>query len=120
MKIRQGHVSNSSSTSFCLFGIDIDIQEAIGHFLSNEEVISKPWEVIEKAEALVRKETKEMDLEVLFNAEGDDVYAGIPPMKMRDEETLSEFKERVVKEIKEIFPDAPTNNVRWMIGEIQS
>jgi len=74
MKFRQGFISNSSSTSFCIYGYyldkyidcDYDIRDKTGI-----EVYSNP------------------------NSYGDSTYIGIPLSTIGDEETFKQFKQRV-------------------------
>ena len=79
MKIRTGFVSNSSSTSFCIMGVFVGECEG------------------EKAEEL----TKGNELQVEYGCcEGDDsVYVGLPPEKMKDDETLLQFKTRIADQL---------------------
>lgn len=75
MKIRNGFVSNSSSTSFCIGGITID----------------KDLEMEES------NKLEEKGLEVIINADDGITYVGISIDKMEDNETKREFLERVKK-----------------------
>ena len=82
MRIRRGFVSNSSTTSFCIYGTP-----------TNDEV----W-----AEARVN------DLEChAFDDFAEYNYAvGISWSEIQDHETAGEFKLRVQALVKQIFPNA--------------
>lgn len=81
MKIRQGFVSNSSTTSFCIYGVE-----------TNEDV----WE-----------DAKEVGLAIeSFSDYSEYDYAvGLPYHMIQDNETGAEFKHRVQTAIRKIFPD---------------
>lgn len=90
MKIRIGFISNSSSTSFCILGIYIgDNKEEEGLIL-----------------------TKNNELHIKYGCmEGDDsIYVGLPPDTMKEDETLCQFRERVVNQLKE--KDSKYKNVK--------
>ena len=82
MKIRKGFVSNSSSTSFCIYGIH----------------------VYDPADDLY-EEAEELGLFVRGDQCGDGLYIGKSWTRIGDDETGKEFKERTEKDLKEIFPD---------------
>jgi hypothetical protein len=80
MKIRQGFVSNSSSSSFVLWGVssyDVDMdRDAIENFTYGEKKIA--------------------GLQVSSGIESDGFFVGGSPTSMRDDETLLQFKQRIV------------------------
>lgn len=83
MKIRSGFVSNSSTTSFCIYGVCIS-----GHL--------DFWEL--KHDGVISKEPKLYH----YGAE-DGMYIGNEWSGVGDDETGRQFKERTEKEITELI-----------------
>lgn len=81
MKIRNGFVSNSSSSSFLIYGCQVS------------------QEVANKAEGM-----KDVKFDVVYG-EYDSYYLGLSWRKVKDDQTGKEFKESVEKSIKEAFED---------------
>lgn len=82
MKIRLGFVSNSSSSSFCIYGYYIDCNSPERKTLSNNY--------------------KRIDERKLYFGGPDGSYClGLPIDEMKDDETKVEFIKRAEKEIKE-------------------
>ena len=111
MKIRRGFVSNSSSTSFCVYGAEIEYDDFIA-FLPQDYVAKK----------LLLDEISEEDLPQLIEEHLSDifegtslyavnsweqrtVYIGRELVTLRDDETGKEFKDSVLETLKEIFDD---------------
>jgi len=141
MKIRTGFVSNSSTTSFCMYGAqcDIDLKTAFLMSLTKEE-----FENLENdfynfdgfEEALENFEDREKFLEIIEDAEIDDIveflgefydmeihfayggeYIGRGLNTMRDDETYGEFKESVKKKFEKF---GITASPRFILEEYQS
>ena len=97
MKIRTGFVSNSSSSSFCLLGInqcniptekDIDFYE-IETFLETEYGIDNYY---------------------------DETIIGIDPSNIKENETIGEAKQRIVDEINKIYEtDIKQSDISWFV-----
>uniref|UniRef100_A0A6M3Y5S7 Uncharacterized protein n=1 Tax=viral metagenome TaxID=1070528 RepID=A0A6M3Y5S7_9ZZZZ len=81
MKIRIGFVSNSSNTSFCIYGKYFDD-------LSNE----------------LKELIESKGLELIYG-QNEGYYVGRSFTDIKDDETGKEFKERTLKDMKEIFPE---------------
>ena len=78
MKIRQGFVSNSSTTSFCIYGAEAD-----GIFHDNDDNgDNDAWSTCEK-----------MGLD--YNQDDYSSWVGLEWSSMRDDETGAQFKARV-------------------------
>jgi hypothetical protein len=90
MKVRKGFVSNSSSCSFLLYGTYTDDKD-----------------LIEKAEKFNSKLTSK-GIETYSMDFSDGLYIGKSPDKMRDDQTMSDFKKEVAQTIDEIL-GAPQN-----------
>jgi len=85
MKTRRGFVSNSSTTSFCIFGIAIDDENCL-------------W-----SEA--RKAGLEQDYYNEYH-DGPRQVIGLSYEKIGDDETGAQFKQRVIDLVKTIYPQA--------------
>jgi hypothetical protein len=123
MKVRNGFVSNSSSTSFCAWGVYIDTQE-IESILGAEVDENVDWydtfNDIEEAFDTVIDRTK------LFYTIGEEsLYIGLEYEDLTDDETGKEFKERAETMLKEVeeqleiippFPKAEFHNVEVYSG----
>ena len=91
MKIRTGFVSNSSSSSFCILGFVAKDDEEIGY---------RDSELLRYENAI---------------SEGDDTcYIGAWPESMRDDETLLQFKERIIEELKKFNITREVKDLGWI------
>lgn len=120
MKVRLNYVSNSSSSSFCIVGIvatndefDVDSKNLraalVADGLDEEQVNS--MDAIEIIDTLYcrcydRKHRMLLgDISVkhgLENYSSDDVIVGLDIGRMRDDETLGQFKDRAYNQLKGI------------------
>ena len=109
MKIRNGFVSNSSSSSFCILGIQYKGYGADEKFETNEYV--------EKFEELSAKcySDKECVLTIQYGIEEyyEGLLAGAYPGAMKDDETLKEFKQRIVADFKKYDIEVEMNDLEW-------
>jgi hypothetical protein len=86
MKIRNGFVSNSSSSSFCIYGACIEHGSA---------VLEKIEDVYETAE--------EQGLYANSPEGYDSWFVGMSPLTMKDEQTMGEFKKNVEEKLEKFF-----------------
>jgi hypothetical protein len=105
MKIRNGFVSNSSSSSFCIYGSSYDLYDFVESCkLINEsmkeeyEENGEWWEIKEKIE-------KDTGLEVHVHDESDALWIGRSWSSIGDDETGRELKDGVEKIMKEHFDE---------------
>ena len=108
MKIRVGHVSNSSSTSFLVYGARFDcsstkslIKVAAKLGLDISEY-GKDEENIEMYE-LLSDVAEKLSLESYSGGGAYYRYIGITPSEIGDDETGGQFKAKIEKKIAEVF-----------------
>jgi len=99
MKIRTGFVSNSSSSSFCIYGTSIDTKRVEG----------------------IEKQIEEMGLEIHngdCNYDNGTLYVGRSWSSIKDDETGAQFKEFVRKALNKFFGDTEctTTEQAWYDG----
>lgn len=93
MKTRNGFVSNSSSSSFCCFGV------ALNELPEKLEEADDPYEVVEKANLCLYSEAEDIN-------SGETIaqyIVGRSPDAMLDTETLGEFKNKISDDINALF-----------------
>ena len=97
MKIRSGFVSNSSSSSFCILGVEVDS------------------DIYEKVRSVRYSKENPTNLEShgSISYEGS-YYVGFSPDKMKDDETLGQFKERIVTETNKFGLTVQTKSLDWI------
>ena len=109
MKVRNGFVSNSSSSSFCIYGKYFDSDELLEkvkttNFLTEEEleeVENDDYELVE----IIEEKT---GLEVYMDE--DCAWIGKSWSYIGDDETGRQFKENVASEIEKIFGPGSGDN----------
>jgi len=111
MKVKLGFVTNSSSCAYCLWGVVITRDNI------TEEMKQKAWEEYDRGYNSTRSkpitreyfmedydcfnyimEKLEDVLEIIYTDDGEKIV-GMSPDKMKDNETLKDFKIRIVDEI---------------------
>ena len=131
MKIRNGFVSNSSTSSFCIYGVCLSESELIDGLLKSgiiqeqEDVFREMFECPEGSiEAKIKEIVEENGVyeivdSMSYNKNSPmaglvvesppyvyDTYIGISPVDIEDNETGLEFKKRVKNQLIKVFgPD---------------
>lgn len=127
MKVRMGFVSNSSSSSFCIYGAFLEddkietpefLEFMVDH-IDDVESIEKAKETLEedRDDVLWQLETP-LGLEY-YCIDGDDgVYLGDSWSHVKDDETGRQFKDRVEAQLKKIWPDVKCTTLEeaWRDG----
>ena len=99
MKIRLNYVSNSSSSSFCIFGYKVDKDNLPENVDLNEIDNMEDLQLVEVFNGL-------QDYQ-------DETFIGAEIYKMKDEETLKEFRYEILNEVHKIgFKDASINDIK--------
>jgi len=100
MKIRNGFVSNSSSSSFLIYGKHIETEEL--KFIAKkleidfDELMDCPYEYIEKF-------IKGTEVGYFDCCDGEEFYLGKSWSKIKDDQTGKEFKESIEKTLSGLF-----------------
>lgn len=125
MKLRFGFVSNSSSTSFCMYGSIFEFNKIIevfddvyeqkrqellkqmkencernGFDFNEEEEYVEDYEIIE---FIVDDIVKNSNLNYMINGEDESVLVGRNFTNIGDDETGSQFKQNAEEQIKDLF-----------------
>ena len=114
MKIRQGFVSNSSSSSFCIYGVQLDMRDVIKYMpegidvgLSDNEIVEEMynkggdwWSVAEKISKALGN-----GFSCYYDYECPEIYAGRSLTSIGDEETGLQFKMVTEARIQEVIDE---------------
>lgn len=108
MKIRSGFVSNSSSSSFAIFGIEEDASTLAELLAAKQEKKDlpegvDPEDVEDEVDSWQVKELIEEKGLACYDDESGKLYVGLDFMSLGDDETKNQFKTRVAASLKEIF-----------------
>ena len=100
MKIRTDFVSNSSSSSFVLWGVDFDVNE-LAQKLKDAGLLKEDENADEYSDTPLYEFFENAGFDYGESVIGDDtVVLGMKPDEMKDDETLAQFKQRVVEKLK--------------------
>ena len=105
MKIRLGFVSNSSTTSFCIYGCCLEESEALamlsktGIITKEQEEYSEPWEILDEM-------AEENKIECHSGQDYDDsVWFGFSLTAIPDDVNVGEWKKEKTEMLKKFFGD---------------
>ena len=116
MKVRIAHVSNSSTSSFFAWGFS-GSQYSDRTFELDPEVAERFSEFgkldLKDVKEIVNSMWRETSLKT-FKCSGEILYIGLPFDKMKDDETLKEFKQRTLTEIHKIIPGIDSGELIWI------
>lgn len=116
MKSRSGFVSNSSSSSFLIYGTSVDSSDARAWLKSNKNLSD---DEIDEMDSYEIREIIESECGLNFFGNSDyGMYVGASWDEVGDDETGKQFKTRVETEVKKVFPDASfsTYEEAWYDG----
>lgn len=120
MKIRYDFVSNSSSSSFVLWGISYDTYELVEKlrvaWLVPSESGCEEKSAIAYINAFLNDKKIPYD-EYVFGYDDNYIAFGLSPAEMKDNETLKEFKTRVIDRLKSYgLPIEGSGDVEFIKG----
>lgn len=117
MKIRTGFVSNSSSSSFCIYGIEttpedlINVAKEKGIDVSELETQYKEDGYWEDLDWNLRELTNNTSLNIYRFSEEDLTYIGCSMGAMMEDETPREFKRKIREDLMKIFKDITEEDI---------
>jgi hypothetical protein len=123
MKIRLGFVSNSSTCSFQIYGVQLEREDINKLLKQNKELVEIFLEEYHKNTLKYKPNAEKYDtLEEFLDDNGyyeildkilpeikylekEEYYYGIDPSNMPDDETMGHFKKRIQDNVTELFGD---------------
>jgi len=122
MKIRNGFVSNSSTSSFCIFGVEIEdsdipsVLDNLGIKYEKDEDGMFDFESEDWCEHL-----ESIEIPYIHDYENETTYFGFGIEDMEDDETKKQFQDRVkTKLIERLGPELGNNNPSWILETVAS
>ena len=115
MKIRQGFVSNSSSSSFVLLGKAWDSSE---EFLKDigKTILDDDGNEVDDERTLYRSVELILNDTILTSKEGQDeerCYVGISPNNLKEDRTISQIKEDIAQALTQLGATSESTQIDW-------
>lgn len=114
MKIRQGFVSNSSSSSFCILGQSFDTHELYEKFNIDEDDYEFESDVEEELESIIGKLGFCMETDY----DNDIFYIGISACSLDEEKTIKQQREEILKKFNDAGFNLKLEDIQFMIETI--
>jgi hypothetical protein len=110
MKIRNGFVSNSSSSSFTIYGADLEMEDIKKFIPEDVDTSGESYEWDIEWWSLAQDIEKALgeDFSCFTDYENGDVYVGRELKSLKDDETGKQFRDSVDIKIRETFDDGYT------------
>jgi len=120
MKIRLGFVSNSSSSSFCVYGLSLRSIDFINYSKRKNPMTEHEYEELDMdqtaqlVDKIIEKHIKKYKLnnELRYELDDEYVYVGRPYETLGENETGHAFKELAKKILEQLLPNADEINPR--------
>jgi len=96
MKVRNGFVSNSSTSSFLIYGVCLEESELLDLLGLDED--ADVWDVLEELE-------EELEMDYYSPYDWGEHFIGLSWDTVGDAETGAQFKAKIEKKLKEKFGD---------------
>jgi hypothetical protein len=109
MKIRNGFVSNSSSSSFCIYGTYLESYDAVAELL--EKLYPEKYN-LNNTDAIEIVEDYCSENNLSLHSANDSSYIGRDYSEIGADETGKQFRESVDVAIKRILPDAHCDTIQ--------
>lgn len=107
MKIRAGHVSNSSSTSFCIYGYLIDNLSELS--------IEGDFDYLFDLEKKFRQNGINLEIVRGIDEYYDQYVIGQSPERMKMDQTRKEFTENIVDELKKVGISCDVDDIYFYV-----
>lgn len=114
MKIRQGFVSNSSSSSFCILGQSFDTHELYEKFNIDED----DYEFESDAEEALENIIDKLGFCMETDYENDCCYIGIGAESLDENKTIKQQKEEILKKFNDAGFNFRLEDIKFMIETI--
>lgn len=122
MKIRNGFVSNSSTSSFCIYGTKINSDfkfsdEVLKEFIDKnydgvlEEVVDMEYFLDDIRDEIFYNLVKKIGIEYHNTYESEYGFLGLSYTELKDDETGKEFRDRATALVRMIIPDAKCEHI---------